>query len=251
MNSLDPEECLEPTFGDGAHKIGKALLSAVPVVGGPAVELFSVLIAAPLEKRRDEWLTSCVSGLKRLEEEFAGFKMEQLAEKEAFLTTFMHATKITTANHSKEKRRALRNAVLNSASPTPPDEDMQLIFVNLVDSFTSWHLRLMLACEDKWGWRANKEQENTELPSPHLIGPCPLIEALFPELAGKHDFYDHLLKDLVNRGLVVISKKPMSVKTIIYCTLVITPMGQEFRKFISSPMKNRSVWSSCYTTGNS
>jgi len=48
MNSLDPEECLEPTFGDGAHKIGKALLSAVPVVGGPAVELFSVLIAAPL-----------------------------------------------------------------------------------------------------------------------------------------------------------------------------------------------------------
>ena len=40
--------------GDVAHSLTKAGLSVIPVVGGPAVELFQLLIQPPLEKRRTE-----------------------------------------------------------------------------------------------------------------------------------------------------------------------------------------------------
>jgi hypothetical protein len=54
--------------GDVAHTIVKAGLSAIPVIGGPAADLFSALIIPPLTKRRDEWIQSIVAGLQNLEE---------------------------------------------------------------------------------------------------------------------------------------------------------------------------------------
>ena len=38
----------EPTAGDTAHLITKAGLSAIPILGGPAAELFSALVVPPL-----------------------------------------------------------------------------------------------------------------------------------------------------------------------------------------------------------
>lgn len=70
-------------IGDAAHTLGRALLSLIPVAGGPAVELFSTVITPPLSKRRDEWIISIVRGLKALEAKVEGFTIESLAESEA------------------------------------------------------------------------------------------------------------------------------------------------------------------------
>jgi hypothetical protein len=45
-----------PQTGDYLQRIAKALLSVIPDVGGPAAELFAMIIAPPLAKRRDESL---------------------------------------------------------------------------------------------------------------------------------------------------------------------------------------------------
>jgi hypothetical protein len=44
------------TTGDWIHAIAKAAMSAVPVVGSPAAELFGFLVVAPASKRKDEWI---------------------------------------------------------------------------------------------------------------------------------------------------------------------------------------------------
>ena len=63
---------------DAAHLLVRAGLSAIPEFGGPAKELFTYVIVPPLEKRRADWMNAIAIRLKRLEEETAGFRLENL-----------------------------------------------------------------------------------------------------------------------------------------------------------------------------
>ncbi len=53
--------------GDAAYAAGRALLSAIPVAGGAAVEIFQYIITPPIEKRRNEWMKIIGEALKDLE----------------------------------------------------------------------------------------------------------------------------------------------------------------------------------------
>ena len=46
---------INKSVGDAAHEISKAVLSVVPVAGGPLVALFENIFTAPLNKRKQEW----------------------------------------------------------------------------------------------------------------------------------------------------------------------------------------------------
>jgi hypothetical protein len=48
--------------GDIAQGLVKAVVSAAPVVGGPAAELIGIVFGPPLEKRRDEWMDVTFAG---------------------------------------------------------------------------------------------------------------------------------------------------------------------------------------------
>ena len=73
-NAIKPERRL----GDALHTIIRTGISAVPLVGGPAVELFNTVISPPLNKRRDEWLESIADELNRIEEKVEGLRFESL-----------------------------------------------------------------------------------------------------------------------------------------------------------------------------
>lgn len=72
--------------------------------------------------------------LYELEKKVNGFRIESLKENQVFLTTVMHATTAALRNHQKEKLEALQNAVLNSAMNIDVDENLQLLFWDLVDA---------------------------------------------------------------------------------------------------------------------
>ncbi|MBI4128641.1 MAG: hypothetical protein HY460_01200, partial [Parcubacteria group bacterium] len=72
------------TAGDAAHAIVRAGISAVPIIGGPAVELFQNIVIPPLEKRRDEWMKDIGERLLRLEKE-RGVSLEDLKESPEFI----------------------------------------------------------------------------------------------------------------------------------------------------------------------
>src|SRR2546428_6257956 len=106
--------------GDVAHAAVKAALSAIPGVGGPAAELFQLIIQLPIEKRRDAFLASLAERLFRLEAQ--GLKVSALKDRPEFVTAFLQATQVALRTHEAEKLEALRNAVENVARGQSPDD---------------------------------------------------------------------------------------------------------------------------------
>lgn len=220
---------------DIAHKIVKAGLSAIPLAGGPAAELFNAIISPPLAKRRDKWIESIAEGLKELEEKIDGFKIESLQNNEMFITTVMHATQVAIRNHQKEKLEALRNAVLNSTSPNAPEEDLQLMFLNWVDELTPWYLRILKFFENPIEWGKG---HGITYPDLEFGSPAHALTHAFPELRGQDNFYAQIIKDLYSRGLMSIESLSVTMtKQGIFASRV-TEIGKQFIQFITSPIKD-------------
>jgi hypothetical protein len=108
MSESDITKKPERKASDVAHTLVKAGLSAVPIVGSSANELFSLVITPSLEKRRDKWNESIAEALKVLEEQISGFKIEFLCENELFISTVMKASQVAIRNHQKEKQKKYR-----------------------------------------------------------------------------------------------------------------------------------------------
>jgi hypothetical protein len=175
--------------GDVTHALAKAGVSAVPLIGGSAAELFALVIQPPLERRRAGWMERVGEGLKELEER--GLDIESLKDNEEFVSAVMQASQIAMRTHQEEKLHALRNAVLNVASGQAPEEALQQMFLNFIDVFTEWHVRLLTLFRDP------------PTQSGMLAGGLDhVIENTHPELQGRREFYDSVWRDLYLRGLV-------------------------------------------------
>jgi hypothetical protein len=131
----------EPTAVDHFFGIAKAAVSGIPVLGSPAAELFGMITAPILGRRRDEWFEELRLRLNELSRKVEGLS-EALTE-DAFVSALAQATHVALRTHQAEKLEALRNAVLNVAVGRSPSDDLQLIFLNLVDSFTPTHLQVL------------------------------------------------------------------------------------------------------------
>ena len=208
--------------GDVAHALAKAGLSAVPVVGGPAAELLQLLIQPPLEKRRAKWMADVGEKLKELEEK--GLKLEQLQANEEFVSAVMHASQIALRTHKAEKLDALRNAILNVATGQAPEEAIQHLLLDFVDSFTELHLRILKV------FQAPKPP-----PSMGMGGLGHVLEQNIPELRGRRELYDQLWKDLYTRGLVTTDGLHVTMSGQGLAQKRTTGLGDAFLKFIERP----------------
>ncbi len=132
----------QPTFEDMEHAGRKGLASIIPFVGGTASELLG-LLASPVARRRDDWLSDLQRRLQDLEGRVEGFRFDDLENNEQFVSATLQAMQAAVKTHQQEKLEALRNAVLNVAAGTAPDEYLESVFLQLVDSFTVYHLRLL------------------------------------------------------------------------------------------------------------
>lgn len=192
--------------GDAAYTILKAGLSSVPFVGGPAIELFQYLVQQPLEKRKVEWMGQVGEKLQELEAN--GHKISDLQKNEILVSAVMHATQIALRTHQTSKRDALRNAIINVAKGQAPDEALQNVFLNLVDSFIDLHLRMLKFSQ------APKPPPNMSMGSLSSV-----LENNMPELRGNRELYDQLWKDLYSRGLVNTEG--------LHATMTVSGLGQK------------------------
>jgi len=113
----------KPSKEDAVHAGIRAGLSIIPV----ATELFQHFVTPPLERRRERWMDEVGKALQDLEEN-KGVKLEELQSNDVFIDTLLQASQIAIRNSQQEKRRALRNAILNAALPNPPEQSLQQIF---------------------------------------------------------------------------------------------------------------------------
>ncbi len=231
---MDEQERPKKSVGDVAYTVVRTGISAIPIVGAPAAEIFALVVAPPLERRRNEWIESIGKRLIELTEKVEGFKIEELSQNESFITTVTHASQAAIRNHQEEKLEALRNAVLNAALPNAPNEDLQLMFLNFVDSFTPWHLVILKFFDNprEWGQKHGISYPN------YMIGGSPgtILEVTFTELGGKQELYDQFVKDLFSRGLMSTDQLHTMMTVGGMFAPRTTSMGQQFIKFITSPI---------------
>jgi hypothetical protein len=68
-------ESPKPDVKDYAYAILKGAVSEIPIAGGVASEILSLIVVPPLSKRQDEWVTSIAEGLVELQNTVEGFKL--------------------------------------------------------------------------------------------------------------------------------------------------------------------------------
>ena len=184
-----------------------------------------------LEKRRVEWMNDIENRLQKLEER-GGLNLEDLRNNENFVTTLFQASQAAIRDHQSEKREALRNAVVNAALPHAPEESLQQHFINLIDTFTVWHLRLLDLFSDPRAWF---QRNNATLPSASSLEQ--LIMTAWPELQDHSDFLKVIVDELAAKGL--LSSGGNMLRTMMSPGGVLdkrtTKMGDSFLKFVKAP----------------
>ena len=213
-------EVPEKSKGDAAHSIAKAGLSAIPVVGGLAAELFQNVIQPPLDKRRNEWMQLVGEKIEALEA--SGLKTEDLQNNEQFISAVMYASQLALRTHESEKIEALRNAVINIASGHAPEEVEQHLFLNFVDYFTPIHIQIL------------KVFQNPTPPSGMSMGGLNhVLEHNLPNLRGQQELYKQFWKDLYSRGLVNTEGMNVTMSGNGLGQKRTTALGDQFINFIT------------------
>ena len=229
-----PEEP-KASKADYAYAIVKAGISAIPIAGTPAAEILALVVTPPLERRRDKWIESIGEGLKELAQKVEGFKLEDLAKNEAFITIVTHASQAAVRNHQKEKLEALRNAVLNAALPNPLEQDLQLMFLAYVDILTTWHLMILKFLDDpkEWGTKHGITYPDWSGGSVNTA-----LEHAFPDLRSKREVSDVLIRELYSRGLINTDNVHIGgIPRDGILASRTTAMGKQFLTFIGSPLE--------------
>jgi len=228
MSERVPEESVADDF----HRSARAALSAIPVVGGAAIELFNRLLAPPIQRRRDAWLNGLAERINKLEQE-GRVKVEDLQNNDEFVSTVMQASQVAVRNHQREKVDALRNAVLNTAIGQAPDDSKREMFLGLVDTFTVWHLRLLALFTDppKWFERNGKPVPQFGITSSrHAI-----IQKAFPDASAQGEWLQLVITQLHDQKLIGFD----SIMTMLSATGALeratTGLSDEFISFISEP----------------
>ncbi|WP_372776996.1 hypothetical protein [Litorivivens sp.] len=225
---VDPP--VEPEF-EKAHRVTKAAVSAVPVLGGALAEAFNALIEPPMARRRTEWMVQVTEAINELYDK--GIVTEpDLQENEKFFTTLVHASNSAIRNHEDEKLNALRNAVINSALPGAPSDTMQQLFLNLIDSCTSWHIALLKLFQGPNQWAV---EHNHQFPNWSTGGISSVIEHAYPQLQNQKPLYQLVWNELYRNGLFSTDGLGTTMSGDGMLAKRTTPIGDAFVEFISEP----------------
>jgi hypothetical protein len=178
--NLNPSPDLEPAPGRTAFDWGLSAAKAGTLIFpflGPGITLFDLLTGPKRNKRMGDWCEDLRQRLNDLSRKVHGLTPEKLIGSEAFEFALTQATIAALKTRQKEKLEALRSAVLNVAIGTTPAEDLQALFINLIDSFTPQHLLALDYLK-----RRN--------------------QALRGKLSTQEDLTDQAVTDLNSRGMI-------------------------------------------------
>jgi hypothetical protein len=214
------EQYPESDAKDVAEGLFRATLAVVPVIGGPADELLSLVLAPAVQVRRDEWLKELDDAVEQLEKRIDGFKPENLSGNNAFISATIYATRIALSTHQKEKRVLLRNALITIALNPTINEDLQQVYLSAIEAFTPSHVKVL-----NFLWKGSGQLV------PPVTNYGQAIQSALPELKLQTDFLQHILNDLRSRGFSNLSGPSAAHPQ----NPAITNFGIEFLHFISAP----------------
>lgn len=188
-------------------------------------ELFSIAFADPATKRREKILLDIDARLKKLEDE--GFDIQELADNEEFLTIAMQAYNVAIKTHQSDKRQALMNAISNTPKLSIDDNKKQM-FLTYIDEFNEWHLRILSFLDNPSIYFNEGDKPNFT-----MAGKSSLLTLAFPELEFERVFYDRIITDLYNKGVIGINSLHTTMSGQGLWQSSTTEFGKQFLQFIS------------------
>jgi hypothetical protein len=234
--AVEPTPPSKSTGREVAEKAVEAGLSLIPIAGSPIAVAFAYAVGRGYNRRLQAWLTQLAEAVEDLIDQVEDLDLDSLAENEDFLDAVATATRAAERTHQDIKIEALRNAVLNAALPSAPDTDTQMMFLRWVDEFTGSHLRLLTVLNDPPRWFGPR---NLERPDVYRGFRIEMLERALPELVGRREFCEQLLRDLNSAGMTVISSLfgPETGGSLMDSTT--TEIAKRFIAFISDPRDSR------------
>ena len=189
-------------------------IAAVLPVGNAASALITALMPE-LSKDRIAWLEYLASsvlqqeGRIRIQEDHVQTlerEMEEFAQRPAFRAAVLRTTDIALRDATHRKWKALSNIVVQNMLPDPPDDDLQLMFLDYIDTFGTWHLYLLKFFDIPRVWPISIAESSIGQVGQlgRAVVPFNVIKREFPELAQKQAFCMQGIADLVNRGLITL-----------------------------------------------
>jgi len=223
------EQIIKTTGKDIAHSLIKGGLGEIPVIGSLAAEIFGLIVTPPLEKRRAEWMNEIAEKLKELEIRSV-IDFQELQNNEQFIDVVLQATTYALKTSEKEKIKAFRNAILNTATGDSPDKTVSQIFLNQLDRFTVWHIKILIFIDSprQWFKKFNK------IPPSYMMGSISsVLEEAYPELKNQDAFVDIIWNDLMTAGLHKTSGLNSMMSGDGVLSDRTTALGKEFIAFIT------------------
>jgi hypothetical protein len=217
----------------------EAGVSAIPVAGGPLAVILMRLLGLRFQKRQQDFIEELAAAVQDLIDTVDEVSPEALAENDEFLDAVAGAVMSAQLTGQQEKLDALRNAVLNAALPSDLDADQQAIFLRHISDFTPSHLRLLRLLSDPQAWFA---EQGKPWPDGLNTGSLwTLVEWGMPELAGKRELADQLLRDLTSSGMTTTSGLGAMMSAEGLKARRATETGAAFVAFITDPRHNDPV----------
>lgn len=195
------------------------------MVGGPLSILLGAVLPS-INDRQNKWLIQISEDIKFLADRDERF-LENIVQDETFITILMQASQIAIRNHQDEKLEALRNAVLNSALNISIEEDIQLMFLNFVNSFTATHLKILLVIHDPHKYVKKFGSEGYHDLDSYIVH-------LLPELSGQRGFYRFIYEDLFKQNLLIKDKNGFHTNEKNFPPML-THLGRDFITFVTQP----------------
>lgn len=209
-----------------------AATSLIPGGSYAAGKIVERFVAAPLQKRRDEWFERVGSGLRELEERLEGFDPSKLDNNNDFVSAVFEATQAAMKTAKEEKLEALRSGVLNIAAGLQLSEVLRGSFFSYIDRFLPAHIRVLRLIAAP----SNSPEMCLAAKNTYAGAQTTVLRAALPESALDTPSLNRILSDLQREGLADTSGMNAIGTQQSLLSKRSTDAGDAFLEFISSPI---------------
>ncbi|MGA0606578.1 hypothetical protein ACO2Q0_11300 [Phenylobacterium sp. VNQ135] len=212
------------------YAVARLTLGAIPGIGAVAQEVLDKAVGNPLRRRQEDWFAGLGEALADLVARMDGLTADSLAADEVFVSTVAQASQQATATHSRVKREALRNIVLNTAAGVKLDNALLGSFLGYVQRFSEAHLKLLALMAHPMADAAYA----AEAKKVYMGSVQGVVEAAHPDLSAAPGLLDRLYDDMSREGLLGGSPKALCSASGVQAAQT-TAYGNAFLDFIRAP----------------
>lgn len=220
----------EPEAKDRIMATATALASLVPYHCETFTGLVNAWLSPPLEKRKEQWCKMLADVVQELCDRLQGFDPKKLTCNEAFVSAVIETNRIEVSTHQADKRAILRNALVKIGSGTGADDDLQHVYLRIIEDLTPLHVRILYLI---WTGPSQMAQQANSFSADKTY--APLMEQRYPELMRNRELLDHIIRNLTDFHLIQNQFLGRTFPNVPLAPKYVTNEGINFLRFVIAP----------------